>query len=1016
MDESRALTTIGMEELDQSERMYTMLTRYYEDPTTLHVNTQAPRAYYLPFADEKAALYGGEPTGRMMLNGEWTFAYYESVEDVPEEVGSPTFPLGKKTIPVPSVWQNHGYDRHQYTNVRYPFPYDPPYVPRENPCGVYRRHFTLASAAERVYLNFEGVDSCLYVWVNGQFVGYSQVSHSTSEFEISNFVHEGENTLTVAVLKWCDGSYLEDQDKLRMSGIFRDVYLLVRPKNHVRDITITALPDVNFKGADIDVKLDYVGEAFPLTFTLLDTSGSELAKVQAASIAHFHLEKASLWTAETPSLYTLLISGGGETIAYPVGVRKIEVKDGIVLINGKRVRFKGVNRHDSDPVTGYTVSKEQAIKDLTLMKRHNINAIRTSHYPNAPWFPQLCSQYGFYMIAESDIESHGSVEKIGGDFNYNYGALARDPRFKEAILDRVQRNVYRDKNNPAVVFWSLGNEAGYGVNYDEAAKWIKQYDPTRLTHYENAFNQPKGDPAGQDALDVYSRMYPSLADIDSYYSDGQVKKPYILCEYIHAMGNGPGDAEDYYEIMEKHPGLCGGFVWEWCDHAVYMGTTNEGKKKYYYGGDFGEFPHDSNFCMDGLVYPDRTPHTGLKEYQNVIRPVRATVKDLSKGEITFRSTLDFANTSDVLTAIYTVTKDGDAVETGEIAGFHIPARGETTFTLPFKTPDTGDCFLNIVYKANGSHPLVPAGTLLGRDQFTLKRRNRTFAAQASGGVQVAQDHRYITVTGPDFRYRFDVRLGAFDQLVTGNRSLVTAPLTLNIWRAPTDNDRNLKNEWIKAGYDRAIQRAYEAKAEVKDGLAVITCRQSLAPIYLQPIVQVEATYVIGRDGVIDASFACQKDEAMPSLPRFGLRFMLPKEVENARYLGYGPYESYVDKHRASFLCVFSTTPEKNHEDYIRPQENGSHFGCAFAQVKSYDGFGLKVESENDFSFQLSPYTQEELTQKAHNYELEKADGPVLCIDYKLNGIGSNSCGPKLLEKYAFDEKTFIFKVRITPEK
>ncbi len=993
-----------------------MLARYYEDPKTLHVNTAAPRAYYLPFADERAALAGGETSRRILLNGEWTFAYYESVEDVPESVGGVDFDLGKKTIPVPSVWQNHGYDKHQYTNVRFPFPYDPPYVPRENPCGVYRRSFTLENASERAYLNFEGVDSCLYVWVNGQFAGYSQVSHSTSEFEITGLVHAGENTLTVAVLKWCDGSYLEDQDKLRMSGIFRDAYLLVRPKNHVWDVTVTALPDEGFVGADIDVRLSYIGEAFPLTFVLLDESGKEITKAQGSASAHFHLDKAALWTAETPALYTLLITGGGETIAWPIGIRKIEIKDGIVLINGKRVRFKGVNRHDSDPVTGYTISREQAIRDLTLMKQHNINAIRTSHYPNAPWFPQLCSKYGFYMIAESDVESHGCAEKLGGEFDANYGALARDPRFKEAILDRVQRNVMRDKNCPAVIFWSLGNEAGYGVNFDEAAKWIKQYDPTRLTHYEGSVHQPKGDPAGQDALDVYSRMYPSIADIDSYYSDGQVKKPYILCEYIHAMGNGPGDAEDYYEIMEKHPGLCGGFVWEWCDHAVYTGLTPDGRKKYFYGGDFGEFPHDGNFCMDGLVYPDRTPHTGLKEYQNVIRPVRAKADDLKKGEISFRSTLDFADTDNVLTAFYTVTQDGDAVQTGEIAGFSIPPRGEKTFTLPYVTPDTGDCFLNIAYKANGSHPLVPAGTLLGRDQFVLRRRHRTLFAQAAGGVQVAQDHKYITVTGPCFRYRFDVRLGAFDQLVTGNRSLITAPLTLNIWRAPTDNDRNLKNDWLKAGYDRAIQRAYEAVGEVKDGLAVITCRQSLAPIYLQPIVQVEAKYVIGKDGVIDASFVCKKDEAMPALPRFGLRFMLPGEVKNARYLGYGPYESYADKHRASFLCVFSTTPEKNHEDYIRPQENGSHFGCAFTEVKACDGFGLKVESEEDFSFNLSPYTQEELTHAAHNYELQKAQGPVLCVDYKQSGIGSNSCGPRLLEKYAFDEKNFSFNVRITPMK
>ncbi len=985
-----------------------MLEKFYEDPSALHIGTASPRAYYLPCGEKPGDVR------RTLLNGDWTFRYFESVEDVPEDIGREDFPLGEKTIPVPSVWQNHGYDRHQYTNVRYPFPLDPPYVPRENPCGVYRRRFTLANTAMRSYLTFDGVDSCLYVWVNGQFAGYSQVSHSPSEFEITSFVRQGENTLTAAVLKWCDGSYLEDQDKLRMSGIFRDVSLLLRPQSHVWDITVTAAPDAAFKGAEIGVKLTYAGEPFPLAFTLRDPSGNETARKQGTGAAHFSLETAALWTAETPVLYTLTLAGGGEAITLPVGIRKIEIENGIVLLNGRRVRLKGVNRHDSDPETGYTISIEQAMRDLTLMKRHNINAIRTSHYPNAPWFPLLCAQYGFYMIAESDVESHGCAERLGGDFDYNYGFLARDPRFKQAILDRVQRNVIRDKNCPAVLFWSLGNEAGYGVNFEEAARWVKSYDPTRLTHYEGAVHQPKGDKAGQQALDVYSRMYPSVQEIEDYFAGGQDKKPYVLCEYIHAMGNGPGDAEDYWEAMEKHPGLCGGFVWEWCDHAVYMGKTKDGRKKYAYGGDFGEFPHDGNFCMDGLTYPGRAPHTGLKEYQNVIRPVRASAGDLEKGEILFRSTLDFSDAREVLLVSWQVTQDGKTVQEGDVPPFSLPARSEKAVLAGFKVPGAGGCFLNIFYKAAGSHPLVPAGTLLGTDQIVLRKSDRRLPALSAGNVEVAQDHRYITVTGKDFRYRFDVRLGAFDELVYQNRSLITAPMLLNIWRAPTDNDRNLKADWLRAGYSRAGQRAYTAAGEIQNGQGLITCRLSLAPVYLQPILQVEATYVIGAGGAIDCRFACVKDGALPQLPRFGLRLHLPAGLTDARYFGFGPYESYTDKRRASYLGLFETTAAGNHEDYLRPQENGSHFGTRWAEVTAADGFGLRLESEEDFSFQLSPYTQEELTAKAHNYELEKAPGPVLCADYKQNGIGSNSCGPKLLEKYAFSETEFTYGIRLSP--
>lgn len=992
-----------------------MLKNYYEDPSTLHLGTCPPRAYYLPYAKEEEALHEREGARRVLLNGEWTFCYFESVEDVPEDIGRPDFPLGERTIPVPSVWQNHGYDRHQYTNVKYPIPYDPPYVPRENPCGVYRRRFSLGDTSMRCYLNFEGVDSCLYLWVNGQFTGYSQVSHSTAEFEITPYVRAGENTLTVAVLKWCDGTYLEDQDQFRMSGIFRDVYLLLRPLDHVWDVTVRAVPDGDFRGAAIDVTLDYAGEAFPLDFSLLAPDGKEMARKRGTGGAGFALDNALLWTAETPALYTLLLSGGGEAIAVPVGVRKIEVRDGIILLNGQRVRFKGVNRHDSDPVTGRVISREHAVRDLRLMKRHNINAIRTSHYPNAPWFPQLCGLYGFYMIAEADIEAHGCIETLGlEDRAVKHGALARDPRFAGAILDRVQRCVIRDKNCPAVIFWSLGNEAGYGVNFEAAARWVKGYDPSRLTHYEGAAGQPKDDPASQDALDVYSRMYPSLEEIGEYFSSGQGKKPFVLCEYIHAMGNGPGDAEDYEEAMEQYPGLCGGFVWEWCDHAVYMGKTADGKKKYGYGGDFGEFPHDGNFCVDGLVYPDRRPHTGLKEYQNVIRPLRARAGDIHLGEVVFASKLDFVDAKDVLTVSFEVTQDGRTVQKGDIPTFSLPPRQEKAVRLALESPQTGDCFVNLTYRARAGHPLIPEGTFLGRDQIVLRREERKLPPMIPGAVEVWRDHRYITVTGPDFRYRFDARLGAFDRLVYGNRPLVTAPVTLNVWRASTDNDREIVAHWRRAGYDRAVQRAYEADGEVKSGLAVITCRQCLAPVHLQPILRVEARYTVGADGSIHCAFQCEKDGAMPPLPRFGLRLHLPKEAQNARYFGFGPYESYVDKRRASFLGLFETTASENHEDYLRPQENGSHFGCAWAEVTGNDGFGLRLASDGDFSFQLSPYTQEGLTEKAHNYELQKAPGPVLCADFKQNGIGSNSCGPALLEKYAFQEREFSFGLRLIP--
>ncbi|MCL2748445.1 MAG: beta-galactosidase, partial [Oscillospiraceae bacterium] len=650
------------------------LPGYHESFETLHVGVQPNRSYYIPCVTAKEALRDDrDRSGQFMpLNGLWDFRYYRAPWEIPEDAVRQGYKReGFDKIPVPSVWQTQGYDRHQYTNVKYPFPFDPPYVPARNPCGLYVREVVLMPVAgRRYYLVFEGVDACFYLYVNGVEAGFSQVSHSTSEFDITELITPGVNTIAVLVLKWCMGSYLEDQDKFRMSGIFRDVYLLTRPENHIRDFFVHTVLEGDV--AVITVDFTFAGVPMDTKCTLIDPDSRSIATADATDATtaatvggkvSFRVDRPTLWNAENPALYGLLIEAGGEFIFQNVGIREIEVENGVLKLNGAPIKLRGVNRHDSDPRTGPVIAPAHAMRDLALMKAHNINAIRTSHYPNAPWFVQLCDKYGFYVIAESDIECHSVIEIYGGSDDTSFCVIARDERFGPAILDRVQRCVVRDKNSPSILLWSLGNESGYGVNFEVAGRWARAYDPARLIHYESSIHTD-GYEADTSMLDVFSRMYASIEWVDDYFADPNNTKPFIHCEYIHAMGNGPGDAEDNYAQILKYDGYAGGFVWEWCDHAVFAGRTADGKAKYLYGGDFGEFPHDGNFCLDGLVYPDRRPHTGLLEYKNVIRPARAS---LAEGGVVIANLLDFTDLSDMLTVDYTVSWDGVRLRTGAFA-------------------------------------------------------------------------------------------------------------------------------------------------------------------------------------------------------------------------------------------------------------------------------------------------------------------------------------------------------------
>lgn len=1014
-----------------------IVPKYYEDMAHLHVNTMPNRAYYIPASRRMDDLVENrEASDRFfLLSGDWKFRYFDSVYDVKEEFFTEGYDTSAfETIPVPSVWQNYGHDRHQYTNVRYPFPVDPPYVPYENPCGAYVRTFEWKKQAEapKAFLNFEGVDSCFYVWMNGSFVGYSQVSHSTSEFDVTDFLKEGTNTIAVLVLKWCDGSYLEDQDKFRMSGIFRDVYLLARPEKGIRDYFVKAAPDAAYQNGEVSIAITWNdGDPQEGTAKLFDVENRLVAEATLGGDAvQMSVKDAHLWNAEQPYLYTLVLETAGEVITDHVGIREIHTKDGVLYLNGVKIKFHGTNRHDSDPVTGFAISLAQIKKDLKVMKEHNINAIRTSHYPNAPYCYQLYDRLGFYVIDEADNESHGTEAiyanyKSWEEYAKNWNKLiANNPVFTEATVDRTQHCVERDKNRPSVVIWSMGNECAYGCTFEEALKWTKDFDPTRLTHYEAA--RYVDDPKKYDYsnIDLYSRMYPSLEEIKKElveYGD----KPYIMCEYCHAMGNGPGDLEDYFELIHSEEKMCGGFIWEWCDHAIDMGKTIEGKKMYAYGGDHNEYPHDGNFCMDGLVYPDRTPHTGLMEFKNVHRPVRVTKFDAENGILTIKNYMNFVNLKDYAVLGYEVFVDGEVTESGNItdeALLDLAAGGEKTIPLMITVPEQGKCALKVTWYQKQATELVSEHFSLGfeevpvetKDNQNQKAKEMMKRPEGNASFGWKEDDHYLTVLTDQFCYTYNKFTGLFDEMCYANQNLLERPMELNIWRAPTDNDRNIKNTWIRAQYDRTVTRAYETTAREENGCVEIETDYSISSPALQRILTGVIKWTIYADGTLDVHVDAKKDPVFPVLPRFGLRLFLPKSFEKLTYCGLGPVESYVDKHRASYHGVFHSTPAEQQEDYIRPQENGSHYDCDYASLAS-DRAVLTAVGEKTFSFQASIYTQEKLTAKAHNYELVPCGSTVFCIDYRQAGIGSASCGPMLLEKYQLKETEISFDVRLKPE-
>ena len=1003
-----------------------MNKRYeHTDLKVTRLGAQPARAYYIPFEKEFYTEVTREESSRfILLSGcEWEFSFYNSYEILPEDFLSYK---GQTLLEVPSCWQLNGFDSPQYTNVKYPFPVIPPYVPVENPTGVYYHNFNLEnkSAEKKYYLNFEGVDSCCYVYLNGEFVGYHQVSHMTAEYDVTAFLNEGENRLCAVVLKWCDGSYLEDQDKWRLSGIFRDVYLLERDKVHLRDFFIHSNIDKNSNGiCEIELDGDNSLKVFAEIF---DVNGKSLAKASAfgGETAILQIEKPLAWNSEDPNLYRLILSAGDEYIPLDIGFRNISIENGVFKANDVAVKLGGVNRHDFNCKKGYVCSISDMTEDILLMKRHNINAVRTSHYPNDPRFLCLCDKFGMYVLDEADIESHGIG---GGDSRYNN--ISDNPDWANAYRERVSLMVERDKNHPSVIGWSMGNEAFWGKNFILALNDTKKRDPSRFTHYEQ---QPVKDIVASDYVDVVSRMYPPVDWCERFCNEAYSSRPLLLCEYSHAMGNGPGDLSDYWEVIRKYDNFMGGFVWEWFNHGLYMGDTESGKPKYGYGGDFGEIQHDGNFCCDGLVSPERKPMNGLLELKAILNPFEIKAIEPENGIFEIKNRFGFTNLS-VLDCNFELSADGVVSNSGKISGLDIAAGESAKIKIDYEIPKDKACHIRFVFN-NKSLKFVPLGEELGFVQIVLSDiKTAPVLEKAGGELSVNETRNSITVLGEDFEYIFDKNSSAFQSLKKCGKELLQNKMEFTLWRAPTDNDRYHAPTWYFLKLDQSAVRTLNIQCLKEDGKIIIKTKFIMAASATYPHLYGDSCWTVCSDGRIVLSLHCRIGEAIafeenssggwryianpiPYLPKFGLRFEMNNEFDNVKYYGMGPVESYRDKNLSSYMGIFETSPDKEFVDYIRPQECSNHYNTVWSSVDN-GSFGVAIENVNSpFDFSTIPYTSQELSSCKHNFELPKSNKTVISVDYKNSGVGSGSCGPQLKKSARLNETEFDWSISFIPFK
>ncbi len=1015
----------------------------WQNPKLIHRGRQKAHTTFFPFPDQKSArnFNRGASSYYRQLNGMWEFLWVPMVSLAPIGFEHPNYSTEHwSQIPVPSNWEMQGYGRPNYTNVKYPFPYDPPYVPDENPVGCYRKAFQLPEGwkGKRIAITFDGVDSFYYLYINGKEVGCSKVPHLPAEFDITDYVLEGQNLIAVKVYEWSDGSYLEDQDQWRLHGIFRDVYLTADEAFRVRDLWV----DTDFDEAMEDVRLtvhtelknqrqEDVEKAM-LNLSLYDEAGNIIISSElevdckkgeeAVDERIIDIAKPQKWNPEEPYLYTLIAtlydSNKRELSSYPfrIGFRKVEIKGVEFYVNGASIKLKGVNRHDTHYLYGHVAPMEDMLCDIKLMKQHNINCVRTSHYPNDPRFLDLCDRYGLFVVDETDLESHG-------DDITNF-SLSSHPDWLEAYLDRVERMVRRDRNHPSIIMWSMGNESGYGSNHKKMIELTRELDPSRPIHYCEAELAPE--------VDVYSAMYTAVKltteergklenipqsvlatmseerqkgirtlqltlDVRAKNSD----KPFFMCEYAHAMGNGPGNLAEYWDMIYNNAALIGGCVWEWVDHGIL--TKDKGGESYYaYGGDFNDFPNDGVFCIDGLNYPNRKPHTGLLEYKKVIQPVKITSFDKEAGKIKIKN-MNYYKDLSWLEGRYSVTKNGTVIQSGVMNTLSIAPGEEAEFTLELPTlKSNGDYQLNLSFLQRQDTLWAAAGYEVASEQLTLSNLQRELIKARYPKIRLIEKENQLEVLGEEFKVIFDTAKGMIKEYWYQDMKLMEQGPETNLWRAMTDNDNGFygnSKRWIDAGLNRLQHRCASCSWQLVDEKLEIKVGTVDAPYSLQPACRSYYTYTVYGDGSVGVQVEFEPAKELGHIPRLGTSLRLNGDLNQVSWYGRGPQESYPDKKSAAYIGFYKASVADLHEPYVRPQENGAHEDTAFAAVTNGLGLGLVFIGKPSFSFTVHDYSDTALDMAKHDHEIKREGSTWINIDYKQGGLGSNSCGPEALEEY-----------------
>ena len=933
---------------------------------------------------------------KISLNGEWAFKYVDAPELSPEGFEQSGACEGWDKIDVPSVWQLRGYDKMHYTDVLYPFPVNPPHVPDENPTGIYKKTVVLDEQwmEKDTVLKFHGVDSAFDVWVNGNHVGFGKVSRLPSEFDITGFVKTGENDITVRVYKWSDGTYLEDQDMWWLSGIYRDVELINEEKNAVLDLRVNGTQDDSYKngfftagitmkqaGTNLGWKLSYKGK------TVLE---GELVSEGKDICIEAEIPEVHTWTAETPELYEFTVMTENQEVTVRCGFRKIEIKDKNFRVNNQVILLNGVNHHDYNPREGRRVTREQMESDIRLMKQYNINAVRCSHYPANEYFYDLCDEYGLYVINEADLECHGF------EWVENYTWITDDETWKDAYVDRSVRMVKRDRNHPSIIMWSMGNESAFGCNFRSAAEAIRELDDTRLVHYEGDFEA--------EVTDVYSTMYTrlkGLKEIAEYQIKGD--KPHVMCEYGHAMGNGPGGLKAYQDMYRKYKRLQGGFLWEWYDHGIY---TEEKDKKYYkYGGNYGDFPTNGNFCIDGILMPDRTPSPGMEEYKQIIAPVEITAVEGSMNKIQIRNYYDFLNL-DTTTLYWEVKAEDQMIQDGTVEGLSVAPHEGKIITLPitaFELQENTDYYLNLTVCQKEERNYAPAGYEIKKVQIPMQIRKDGFSVRETADkLQVTEGQGGLTVENSRVTAKFSTVFGKLISFGKDGKEYLTEGPRMNVYRATIDNDMYKKEDWMNKYFIQKPVEETEYVSCLKEDDKVIVRIGTFFSCYNQSWgFECDYTYTVYSCGQMKVEIqgkAVQRGKLEPAfLPRIGVIMKGNKNFQKTMWYGMGPGESYVDSKAASIMGIYENTVDGMMTDYVFPQENGHH-----EQVKWFrigDGKdGLLCKMEEKLGLNLANYTDESLEQAQHPFAIEKADDVIIHLDYRQSGLGSNSCGEEQLEE------------------